>query len=649
MRYFRLLPSSFSCVAILVIGVLLLAEAKPAIQGDRQNLLLGSRPIEAEVESIPAATAPAVTFAKAVNYDSGGYWAFSIAVADVNEDGKPDLVVANCGTSGSNDCSDGMVGVLLGNGDGTFQGAISYLSGGWDANSIAVADVNGDGHKDLIVSNGCSSICSTYDGVVSILLGSGNGSFGTPVTYSSGGLEARSVAVGDLNGDGHPDVVVGDGCLKGRGICDKGAVAVLLGNGDGTFQPPVSYDSGGYSAQSVAIADINGDGRPDLVVANLCQDYNTCGSGGLSVFLGNGDGTFGAPARYVSGGVSAESVAIADVNGDGHPDVVVANYCQSKNCSTGSISVLLGNGDGTFSSTVPYSSGGFWALSAAVQDVNGDGFADVIVAGCRGTQLTCNTTSLGSVSVLLGNGDGTFQPAVKYSSGGYEPTSVGVGDVNGDGRTDVIVANSYQSSSNHDGGLGVLFNETSFKTRIAVTSSLNPSLVNQEIMLTAVTTSSRTVPDGEVVTFYNGSTRIGSGTTTNGVASLVTSFPKSGKYMIKATYSGDLYHKASSGTLAQVVNRYSSTTVLTSNPNPSASGQAVTLTATVTSGAPGGATGTVTFKDGTALLGTKTLSAGIATLTTTKLPVGTLTITANYSGDAQSATSSVTLTQVVSP
>src|SRR5208282_1700274 len=120
----------------------------------------------------------------------------------------------------------------------------------------------------------------------------------------------------------------------------------------------VPYGSGGYHADSVAVADVNGDGKPDLLVANQCASSSNCNNGSVGVLLGNGDGTFQAAVTYGSGGYYAESVAVADVNGDGKPDLVVANdCCAGGNGDDGSVSVLLGNGDGTFQTAVTYGSG----------------------------------------------------------------------------------------------------------------------------------------------------------------------------------------------------------------------------------------------------------------------------------------------------
>ena len=159
----------------------------------------------------------------------------------------------------------------------------------------------------------------------------------------------------------------------------------------------------------------------------------------------------------------------------------------------------------------------------------------------------------GGVRVLLGNGDGTFQTPVSHESGGGGATSVAIADLNGDGRPDVVVANACISQSSCEGAAGVLLNYLAFSTKTSLTSSPNPSLVSQPVTFTATITSSSVIPNGSTVTFYDGTASIGTGATTNGVASLTTSFSKAKTYTIKASYPGDAFRKASAGTVKQVV------------------------------------------------------------------------------------------------
>jgi hypothetical protein len=567
----------------------------------------------------PAIAAPAVRFANPVNYDSGGKGANFVVMADLNGDGFPDMVVAN---------SDG-VSVLLSNGDGTFQPAVVYGTGGDVAFAVAVGDVNGDGVPDLVVTNMCLNNPSCSNGGVGVLLGNGDGTFQPAVSYDAGGIETQAVVIGDVNSDGFPDLVVTSNCQILT--CVDGSIYLLLGNGDGTFKRPVVI--GPSDGGPLAMGDLNGDGILDLVA-------------GQGVLLGKGDGTFtplgsvvgpGA-VGYIPGG--AVSIALADVNNDGKLDVVVAN-------PTG-VKVQLGNGDGTLQLPVAYNSGGAWPISVAVADVNGDGKPDLVVANECSTATKSNCMGSGTIGVLTGNGDGTFKAPVRLASGGNVTTSVAVADVDQDSRPDLVASSACTVLSNCASGVvGVLLNTFTAAVTVNVVSDTNPAVLNQSVNFTATLSSTVPIPDGSAVTFLDGTNVIGTGTTTSGVATLSTSFSKSGTHVIRASYSGDIYHTAGSGLVKEVVNRYASTTIVTSSPNPSTSMQSVTLTATVSSAAPGGATGTVTFLSGTTYLGAKPLSGGTATLTTSKLPVGTTTITATYHGDTQSAASSGTTTQTV--
>ena len=480
-----------------------------------------------------------LNFAPAVAYGSGGYEAVSVAVADVNGDGKPDVVVVNACADSS--CKGSSAGVLLGNGDGTFQTAVTYGTGSSESSYVAVADVNGDGKPDLVVVN--------QSGTVGVLLGNGDGTFQTAVAYGTGGWEPFSVTVADVNGDGKPDLLVANQCISSECATNTGAVSVLLGNGDGTFQSAVTYGSGGIRSFSVAVADVNGDGKPDLLVTNVCASSNNCNNGTVGVLLGNGDGTFQTAVAYDSGGYSALRVAVADVDGDGKTDVLVANQCADSTCAKdGTVGVLLGNGDGTFQTAVAYDSGGGQAWSIAVADASGDGRPDVLVANY----------SSDTVGVLLGNGNGTFQTAVTYGTGGVLPYSVAVRDVNGDGRPDVLVANTCADETCATyGSVGVLINTSLTPTTTALTSSLNPSNFGQSVTFTATVTPQpgfdKGTPTG-TVSFYDGTTNIGNSNLNNGVATLTTSTLVVGTHSMTATYNGDAnFEPSTSPVLHQVV------------------------------------------------------------------------------------------------
>ncbi len=263
------------------------------------------------------------------------------------------------------------VSVFIGKGDGSFQPAVSYPING-SPESIAAGDLNGDGHMDLVAG--------FYSGnEISVLLGNGDGTFQSPVIYPAGSGPFYQVAVADLNGDGNADLIALN--------YDGEDVTVLIGNGDGTFQPPLPQNSGNYP-NSIAIGDFNGDGNADLAIGGDPLFYT---DEPFTVLLGNGNGTFQAPQSYGPG----DLVTLADFNGDGITDVALANYSPSQ------VIVLLGNGNGTFQAplTYPLESG---PEAIAVGDFNGDGRADLVLGSYNET-----------VNILLGNGDGTFQDGIE--------------------------------------------------------------------------------------------------------------------------------------------------------------------------------------------------------------------------------------------
>jgi predicted lipoprotein with Yx(FWY)xxD motif len=296
----------------------------------------------------------------------------------------------------------------------------------WTANCVALCTAGGWQMSPHLIADGAGGAIVTWtderSGNYDIyaqrvdrdgLLG-GAPLFAAPRSFDTGSTP-NSVAIGDLNGDGKPDLAIANQ--------SSNTVSVLLGNGGGTFGARTDYGTG-TNPTSVAIWDLNGDGEPDLAVTN----YN---SGSVSVLLGNGNGTFGAKTDYETG-INPTSVAIGDLNGDGKPDLAVTNSAPYP--AGGSVSLLLGNGDGTF--------GAQWGFlvgdepsSVAIGDLNGDGWPDLAVANYNST----------TVSVLLGNVNGTFGVKTDFGTG-YWPFSVAIGDLNGDGIPDLVVANVYSST-----------------------------------------------------------------------------------------------------------------------------------------------------------------------------------------------------------
>jgi hypothetical protein len=339
------------------------------------------------------------TFQNPVEYPvpAGGY----IVEGDFNGDGKPDVAVA--GTLQGN----GYVSVLMNSGDGTFQNAVNYSVSG-EVQALAAADINGDGKLDLVVPTG------GFSAGVSVLLGNGDGTFGTPIIYSSSALSpySTSLAVADFNGDGKLDLALTD--YGGP----TNAVAILLGNGDGTFQnPPLLYSAGLYPNSVVAL-DSNGDGKPDLAVAG---GYGVLSYYSVLTLLNQENGTF--PNRVTYPVLQYPYSAVeGDFNGDGKPDVATTNFAQP-----GSVSVLLGNGNGTFQPHLDSSTGQYPSVMAA-GDFNGDGKLDLVVAD--------SMDSNDLLSTLLGNGDGTFQDTIHRVTSSLVG-SLAVGDFNNDGKLDV--------------------------------------------------------------------------------------------------------------------------------------------------------------------------------------------------------------------
>jgi VCBS repeat protein/HYDIN/CFA65/VesB family protein/ASPM-SPD-2-Hydin domain-containing protein len=442
---------------------------------------------------------------------------YAVAVGDFNHDGKLDAVLS--------DFAKSQAAVLLGNGNGTFQTPV-YYSVGFEPRSVAVADLNRDGNLDLAVSG---DITST--GIISILLGNGDGTFRSAPDAV---LDAFPifVTVGDFNGDHIPDLVVSDSPY----------VSVLLGNGDGTFQSPINNQlfSPTYP-KSLGIGDFNRDGKLDLVVTG---QHGT--SSEAKILLGNGDGTFQLGASYDigSGGVS---VAVADFRGIGILDLAIA-------CGNG-VNVLLGNGDGTFQGPAVYGSPDQpnWVI---VGDFNRDGRLDLAITG--------GLYNRNVVGVLLGNGDGTFQSVQNYSLGGHLGlSSLAAGDFNGDHQLDLVLADEFTSSAIVLLNTGVVsFSPTtplSFPAQLVGTTSTSQSVTLTNAGVTTLTISSIT----ETSKQFNMTTTCGSSVAPGENCSFTVSFqPQS-----KGGQSGIISIRDSASTKPQVIELTGVGTVVSVSPS----------------------------------------------------------------------------------
>ncbi|HEX7964474.1 MAG TPA: FG-GAP-like repeat-containing protein [Gammaproteobacteria bacterium] len=378
---------------------------------------------------------------------------FSVAVADVNGDGSPDIVTANF--------TDNDVSVLLNKGDGTFKGQATYATG-LSPTYVAIADLNDNGPDILVANTGESTLgvlrnkgdgtfaaqtattisgpptTSTVqtiaaadfdgDGKVDVVItntdpngttviyepGEGRGRFGQSRSFTAG-PQPRYVQALDADGDGHLDLLTGS--------IATGLLRVLKGNGQGGFHAGVYYPAAGINSglavQPFATGDVDGDGNPDIVAINPAGSF-------IQVLHNDGSGGFPLQGSYATGAVPSD-VKAADLDGDGHADVVEVDSAD------GTLGVRLGNGDGTLRARQVFSVGGTGThpQRLALADLDGDGKLDAV----------CANNGDGTVSVLLGNGDGSFQTARQFAAGD-NPVDLAVEDMDGDGKPDLIVANA---------------------------------------------------------------------------------------------------------------------------------------------------------------------------------------------------------------
>ncbi len=473
--------------------------------------------------------------------------------------------------------------------------------------AIGVADFNGDGRPDLAVSD----FEGTAAHQVSVLLSNGDGTFKTALNSTFSSLTAGQFTVGDFNADGKPDLAIA-GTYAGTS-----GVVILLGKGDGTF----TFGSVIPTAEAyfITTADLNGDGIADLVVANpttryvstliggangsfvsgsslvlannprglVSADFNGDGkadvavvtwnnepnlNGAVTLLLGQGDGSFKADATSPVAGNCSVGITVGDLNNDGKADLATANQAiGSSSAATTPVTVLLGNGDGSFKSVAGPVAG--QTYSVTVGDVNGDGIVDLIAA----------SDTLNGAAVLLGNGNGTFA-AARNAAIGKMPVGVATGDFNGDGLADVA---------------GLLYDESGAPSSVPVELS--------QLASTEIATVTGVSPDG------------------------------TGAHLVTASYEGNAdYAESASARTSLTAQKVATHLALTASPASIKSGATTVLKAVLDPDAAQehNATGSVTFMVGSTSLGTATLLNGTASLSVKTLPVGTDQLTASYAGDA---------------
>ncbi len=473
-------------------------------------LLAGPRLLRAQT---PTPTfSPEIQTIVNVNYGTNlpGY----AAVGDFNGDGHMDALVTDGGPN---------IHLLLGNGDGTFTDHEIAMPGIPNPGAIQAADLNGDGRLDAVFGNNAGN-----EGVT-VLLNTGNDANGVPqftvTTYAVGLPGIRSVTIGDLNGDGHPDLIVGDCC---------GTFRVLLNNGDGTFTLGQTYSimpsNGGPSVGPGVIADLNGDGKADYVVVSAEADAT-------DIFYGNGDGTFQNPVVLPG---QAYDVAVADLNGDGRPDIILG--------TAGNVAVYLNQGGGTFSAPVFYSTSNDpqasnYVTSVAVADLTGDGSLNVVATNY--VDYTQQDPGR-SVAVFPVNSNGTLG-ALQLFTDELDPTAVAIADFNGDGKPDIGTVGYASRTYN------VLLNTTPALSAATASAISAPAITygqSGQVTVTVTAASGSAAPSGEVSLSVDGGAAItqtlGSGSGTSSSALFTLTDLGAGTHTLAASYATQPGFSASS-------------------------------------------------------------------------------------------------------
>ena len=596
---------------------------------------------------------------------SVGFAAYPPSFADVNQDGKQDLILANPAAAyifpGNGDGTfqappatavygstadvnnDGIAdmvflpplggnlfGTALGRGDGTFAilDQTTPLPAAPSPYLLMLGDFNGDGKIDtLAIYPGsfppCNGCAAPKDAQLLSYLGSGDGRFQAKGTALALGVSfAEAGIIGDFNSDGKLDLILPySGLQEGQGLL------LVPGNGDGTFGAPINLNTSQSSQPpNLLVGDLNNDKKLDFI-------------SGDAVFLGNGDGTFkqiplNIPASPAG---TTAAIAIADLNGDGILDAV---------SQPGTL--YAGKGDGTFQTTP------FYTLSTAflaAGDVNGDGYPDLLATAASSAFPNSPLTA------YLGDGHGNFTPdtntylvSIEQSGAGVTPTRLNnqAPALPGDSRLDLLIA------LNGDGTVGnyvsSLLNQTNpapaKPTPLTSTTGLqaSPATATPGAAVTLTASVFGTNPTGSVSFSANGND-LGTEAVVNGTATIQTSFANTGSYTATASYEGDSNNTASTSSAVGItITPATSATTLQATPSAGNVNGQITLKASVSGDSP---SGSVSFSAGSTSLGTATLTNGVATLQTSFAAAGSFATTATYQGDQNNAASTSTAITIV--